>query len=83
MNSMKGKKVAFIGAGSYGFTFKLVADIMSFDALRDSEFVFMDVDQGRLDNLKILLTEYFKKIGYDKKPVYTLICKKLWKELIL
>lgn len=34
MNSMKGKKVAFIGAGSYGFTFKLVADIMSFDALR-------------------------------------------------
>jgi len=69
---MKGKKIAFIGAGSYGFTFKLVADILSFDALRDSEFAFMDVDQGRLDNLKILLTEYFKKVGYDKKPIYTL-----------
>ena len=59
---MNGKKIAFIGAGSYGFTFKLVADILSFDALKDSEFAFMDVDQGRLDNLKILLTEYFKSM---------------------
>ena len=69
---MSGKKIAFIGAGSYGFTFKLVADILSFDVLMDSEFAFMDVDQGRLDNLRILLTEYFKKVGYGKKPIYTL-----------
>jgi alpha-galactosidase len=63
------RKITFVGAGSYGFTFRLVVDILSYAALKDSEFVFMDVDQGRLNNLKTILNEFFKKVGYAKKFV--------------
>ena len=73
---MSKPKIAFIGAGSYGFTYKLVADILSFDALKESKFVFMDVDKERLDNLKILLDAHFKKINYNYKPIYTLKLEK-------
>mgnify|MGYP005838888421 CR=1 FL=1 len=69
---MSAKKISFIGAGSYGFTFKLIADIVGMEGIKDSEFVFMDVNKERLDNLKILLDEYFKKSGYNKKAVYTM-----------
>ena len=65
-------KISFIGAGSYGFTYKLVADVLSFPALKDFEFSFMDVKQERLDNLKIILDEYFRMTGYEKKAQYTL-----------
>ena len=66
---MKNPKIAFIGAGSYGFTFKLVADILSYNALRDCRLRFMDVNQERLDNLKIVLDEHFKNVGYGKKAL--------------
>ena len=72
---MSKPKIAFIGAGSYGFTYKLVADILSLEALKESKFVFMDVDKKRLDNLKILLDTHFKKINYNYKPTYTLNLK--------
>ncbi|MGE5549682.1 MAG: alpha-galactosidase [Bacteroidota bacterium] len=73
---MKSPRIAFIGAGSYGFTFKLVADILSYDALRDCELSFMDVNGERLNNLKIVLDEHFRNVGYARKALYTLDLEK-------
>ena len=66
------KKIAFIGAGSFGFTYKLVADILMKKALFDCELSFMDISRERLDNLKILLDYHLERIHYTKKPLYTL-----------
>jgi alpha-galactosidase len=46
------KKFAFIGAGSFGFTRKLVKDLLTFPALRDSEIALMDIDRERLAAVK-------------------------------
>jgi len=43
------KKIAFIGAGSFGFTRTLVKDILTFPAFADAEIALMDVDEQRLD----------------------------------
>ncbi len=42
-------KIAFIGAGSLGFTAGLVRDILTFPLLSDSHFALMDIDAERLD----------------------------------
>ncbi|MGQ9628707.1 MAG: alpha-glucosidase/alpha-galactosidase [bacterium] len=42
-------KVAMIGAGSVGFTRKLVMDILAVEELRDTVFSFTDIDRERLD----------------------------------
>jgi len=47
-------KIALIGAGSVGFTRRLFTDILSFEALRETEFAFMDIDEERLDVSKKL-----------------------------
>ena len=41
-------KIAFIGAGSFGFTRKLVRDLLTFPTLAGSEIALMDVDAKRL-----------------------------------
>jgi alpha-galactosidase len=46
------KKFAFIGAGSFEFTRKLVKDLLTFPALRDSEIALMDIDRERLAAVK-------------------------------
>lgn len=66
------KKIAFIGAGSFGFTYKLVADILLKEALFDCELRFMDISRDRLNNLKVLLDYHLDRIGYKKEPLYTL-----------
>jgi alpha-galactosidase len=42
-------KIAFIGAGSLGFTRGLVRDILTFPLLRDATLALMDVDPERLE----------------------------------
>ncbi len=42
-------KIAFIGAGSFGFTRTLVKDVLTFDRLKDAELALMDIDEERLD----------------------------------
>jgi alpha-galactosidase len=42
-------KIAFIGAGSIGFTRGLVRDILTFPLLRDATLALMDIDPERLD----------------------------------
>ena len=45
-------KIAFIGAGSFGFTRKLVQDILTFPRLEGAEIALMDIDAERLDFAK-------------------------------
>ncbi|HOL22348.1 MAG TPA: alpha-glucosidase/alpha-galactosidase, partial [bacterium] len=42
-------KIAFIGAGSLGFTRGLVRDILTFPLLRDATISLMDIDKERLE----------------------------------
>lgn len=42
-------KIAFIGAGSLGFTRGLVRDMLTFPLLKDSTIALMDVNKERLD----------------------------------
>lgn len=42
-------KIAFIGAGSFGFTRTIVKDLLSYPLLADSEIVLMDIHKGRLE----------------------------------
>ena len=42
-------KIAFIGAGSLGFTRALVRDILTFPLLRDARLALMDIDPERLE----------------------------------
>lgn len=42
-------KIAFIGAGSLGFTRGLVRDILTFPLLKDATLSLMDIDTERLD----------------------------------
>ena len=43
------KKITFIGAGSIGFTRRLLADLLTVPEFRDFEFAFTDIDQRNLD----------------------------------
>lgn len=43
-------KIAFIGAGSLGFTRNLVRDILTFPRLADAQIALMDIDPERLDS---------------------------------
>ena len=42
-------KIAFIGAGSLGFTAELVRDILTFPLLEDATIALMDIDAERLE----------------------------------
>jgi len=65
------KRITFIGAGSYGFTYKLAVDILHQEPLLGCELVFMDIDGDRLANLKTLLECHCQRIGYNGKAQYT------------
>src|ERR671913_1344939 len=52
INTYKGDymtKIAFIGAGSLGFTGELVRDILTFPLLEDATISLMDIHEGRLE----------------------------------
>lgn len=42
-------KIAFVGAGSLGFTRKLIRDILTFETLNEADLWLMDIDVERLD----------------------------------
>ncbi len=45
-------KIAFIGAGSFGFTRKLVKDLLTFPLLEDATIALMDIDAERLEFIR-------------------------------
>ncbi len=62
-------KIAFIGAGSFGFTRNLVKDILSFPAMADSTIALMDIDEERLAYIKRAVERIVKDGGYTEAKV--------------
>lgn len=42
-------KIVFVGAGSLGFTRKLVGDCLTYPSMRDAHFALVDIHAGRLE----------------------------------
>ena len=58
------KKIAFIGAGSFGFTRELVRDLLTFPAFSDAEIALMDIDRRRLDYITQAVRKIITAGGY-------------------
>ena len=65
------RKIAFIGAGSFGFTRGLVRDILTFPALADTTIALMDIDQERLDFIKTAVDKIVEAGNYPAKVIAT------------
>jgi alpha-galactosidase len=64
-------KIAFIGAGSFGFTRALVRDILSFPALSDCTIALMDIDDERLAFIKTAVDRIIEAGNYPAKVIAT------------
>ncbi len=65
-------KIAFVGAGSLGFTRTLVIDMMSYEDLADSTISLIDVDERRLDYAKRAVDRIMQAGSYPAKVAATL-----------
>ena len=65
------RKIAFIGAGSLGFSRRLMIDILSCEALRDTEFALMDVDTTRLGYMDRIAGRIINETGAPAKHFVT------------
>jgi alpha-galactosidase len=65
-------KIAFIGAGSLGFTAGLVRDILTFPLLQDATLSLMDINQERLDFSLKAVTKLIEAGKYPAKVEATL-----------
>ena len=65
-------KIAFIGAGSLGFTRKLARDVFTFPLLRDAEIALMDIDAERLDFSYCAIKRIVELGNYPAKITATL-----------
>jgi len=65
-------KIAFIGAGSFGFTRVLVNDILTFELLKDSTITLMDIDKERLGFISKAVHRIIEKGKYPAKVVTTM-----------
>lgn len=64
-------KIAFIGAGSVGFTRKLVQDILGVPEFHDVEFSFMDINPQNLDMIAQLVTRDVQANGLSGVTITT------------
>ena len=65
-------KIAFIGAGSFGFTRSLVRDILTFPLLEGATLSLMDVDPERLEFSRRAVQRIVDQGGYPAKVEATL-----------
>lgn len=65
------KKFAFIGGGSFGFTRTLVKDLLTFDAFKDAEIALMDIDEERLNYIKLACEKIVRAGNYPAKVTAT------------
>ncbi len=65
-------KIAFIGAGSIGFTRKLLSDILTVPEFRNIEVAFTDINQRNLDMVTQLCQRDIEANGLDIKINATL-----------
>jgi len=64
--------VTFIGAGSFGFTRKLVRDILTFPLLEGSTIMLMDIDEDRLSYIKKAVDLIVERGGYPARVKATM-----------
>ncbi len=64
-------KIAFIGAGSLGFTRGLVRDLLTFETTKDATIALMDIDEERLDFAKRAVESIIAKGQYPAKVLAT------------
>ena len=57
-------KITFIGAGSFGFTRKLVKDVLTFPRLEDATICLMDIDPMKLDLIEQAVRRIVREGGY-------------------
>ncbi len=60
-------KIAIVGAGAVGFTRGMVRDILCVPELRDSEFVFTDINEHNLDMVYQLIKRDIEAAGFPTK----------------
>lgn len=72
MEEEKMKKIAFIGAGSFGFTRGLVKDILSFPAFRDCTIALMDINPDRLAYIRRGVEKIISAGNYPAKVIATM-----------
>jgi alpha-galactosidase len=65
-------KIAFIGAGSLGFTRGLVRDVLTFPLLTDATICLMDIDPERLDFAKRAVSRIVELGNYSAKVEATM-----------
>lgn len=65
------KKIAFIGAGSFGFTRTLVKDILTFPAFADCTIALMDIDKERLSAITKAVDKIVAAGKYPAKVIST------------
>jgi alpha-galactosidase len=65
------KKIAFIGAGSMGFTRGLVSDLLMFSAFKDVTLSLMDIHEGRLDYSRRAIEKIIRARGLNDVKVET------------
>ena len=66
------KKIAFIGAGSFGFTRALVRDILTFPEFADATLALMDIDAEKLDFITAEVNRIVEAGNYPAKVISTL-----------
>ena len=64
-------KIAFIGAGSYGFTRTLVKDLLTFPSLKGATLALMDIDDDRLDFARRSVQRIVNEGNYPAKILAT------------
>ncbi len=64
-------KIAFIGAGSFGFTRTLVRDILTFPRMEGATLALMDINRERLAYSTQAVKRIVKEGGYPAKVVST------------
>ncbi|MCL2433372.1 MAG: alpha-glucosidase/alpha-galactosidase, partial [Clostridia bacterium] len=62
-----GKKIAFIGAGSFGFTRGLVNDILTYPAFADCTLCLMDIDPKKLSFIEKAVNKIVASSGLPVK----------------
>lgn len=65
-------KVAILGAGSLGFTRRLVADILAVEELRDTEFAMHDIDELGLERITTLCGKFMEENKLPSKVTASL-----------
>jgi len=64
-------KIAFIGAGSFGFTRNLVRDVLTYPLLQDATLALMDIDEERLGYITKACERIVREGNYPAKIIST------------